>query len=376
MRVAHLTASTFFGGPERQMLGLAQALPLSIETQFFSFAENGWSQAFLVEARQAGFRGVMLESDTPRWGAAIRELTTRLSDAGIDVLCCHGYKADLLGRVAARRLGIPVIAVSRGWTGENARVRLYEWADRQNLRLMDHVVAVSLGQAKKVRRAGVSRGRMSIIRNSARLEALQVVDPTARQRLSELFSGPVRPTKFILSAGRLSPEKGYGVLLEAAPMVCRRFPNVGFIHFGDGALKAGMQTRIRELGLSDRFVLAGHVNDLDRLWSAAELMILPSFTEGLPNVALEASAAGIAIVATAVGGTPEVVADGETGLLVPPGQPESLAQAMETLLADAAMRKRFGTAGRVKVENQFSFTSQANSYVQLFKRLKSRVSVY
>ncbi|VTS02524.1 glycosyltransferase family 4 protein [Tuwongella immobilis] len=369
MRVAHLTASTFFGGPERQMLGLARSLPPSVETVFFSFAENGWSQAFLVEVRQAGFRGIMLEADTPRWGAAIRELTARIQAEKIEVLLCHGYKANLLGRVAARRAGIPVVAVSRGWTGENARVKLYEFADRQHLRLMDHVVAVSLGQARKVRKAGVPKNRISIIRNSARFSDLQTVDPQARERLAQSFPGPVRPTRFLVSAGRLSPEKGYGVLLEAAPELCRRFPNIGFVHFGDGPLRDGMQQRIRTLGLSDRFVLAGLVKSLDWVWSAAEMMVLPSFTEGLPNVALEASAGGAAIVATAVGGTPEVVAHGESGLLVPPGEPDALIDAIATLLSDESMRRQFGAAGRDRVQRLFSFQSQADSYVQLFQSL-------
>src|SRR5437588_3553437 len=100
MNVVHLTASTFFGGPERQMLGLALQLPTPYHTVFISFAEGGRCRAFLEEVRRHGFEAVALVNDTPHFRAAVRELAERLRGVRADVLCCHGYKADLLGRLA------------------------------------------------------------------------------------------------------------------------------------------------------------------------------------------------------------------------------------------------------------------------------------
>src|SRR5262249_18027517 len=153
--IIHLTSSTFFGGPERQMLGLAQALGEGDRTAFFSFREGGRCRDFLGRARREGDEADELAHDTPHFRAAVRELTARLRRASADVLCCHGYKADLLGRPAARRAGVPVVAVARGWTAEDLKVRLYEALDRFALRWMDRVVCVSEGQAVKVRHAGV-----------------------------------------------------------------------------------------------------------------------------------------------------------------------------------------------------------------------------
>src|SRR6266542_1220167 len=125
----------------------------------------------------------MLDHDTPRLFGAAREITAELKRLRADVLCCHGYKADLLGRIAARRAGIPAVAISRGWTGESLKVRLYEWLDRINLRWMDRVVCVSEGQAEKVRRAGVEPDRARVIRNAIDMMRFADADPRYRQQL-------------------------------------------------------------------------------------------------------------------------------------------------------------------------------------------------
>src|SRR4051794_26300384 len=118
MTVVHLTASTFVGGPEHQMLGLARALPAGYRSAFLSFREGGRCEAFLEAARGLGCEAAALEHDTPRFGAAVRELAGHLRRLGADVVCTHGYKSDLLGLPAARRAGVPIVAVSRGWTWE------------------------------------------------------------------------------------------------------------------------------------------------------------------------------------------------------------------------------------------------------------------
>jgi glycosyltransferase involved in cell wall biosynthesis len=370
--LVHLTSSTFFGGPERQMLGLARAMPDHVRTTFFSFPEGGRYAAFLNEVRSHGFPAFALSTDFPRIVTALRELVSLLRATACDVLLCHGYKAHILGRIAARWVGIPAIAVSRGWTGESQRVKVYEWLDRRHLRFMDHVVCVSDGQAAKVRNwCGVSPSRLTVIRNSARLSAFENRDPAARNRLLSLFQQDSGVSQIVLAAGRLSPEKGFGVLVEAAASMCRENPHAGVVLFGEGVLRPDLERQVAGLGLSQRFLIPGFRTDLDTLIGAADVVVLPSFTEGLPNVALEASAAGVPVVATAVGGTPEAVADGESGFLVPPGQPEAIAARVAELLRDADLRTRFGTAGPERMRSRFTFESQAAAYLQLLDRISS-----
>lgn len=365
MHVVHLTASTMFGGPERQMLGLAENLPADVRTTFISFREGGRCGAFLDVVRERGFEGVELTNDFPRMRSTVRELAERFVELKADVLLSHGYKANILGRIAARRAGIPIVAVSRGWTGENWKVRQYERLDRFHLRFVDRVVAVSDAQAAKVAVAGVPASRLSVIRNSARLAAF--ADPIAVDAgvLRAYFPSELSISRIVLSAGRLSPEKGFDLLVESAASVLESHPTVGFIHFGDGTERTKIEAAIRARNIGNRFILAGFTEKLDRLLPTADLVVLPSYTEGMPNVLLEAGAAGVAVVATRVGGTPEVVLDGETGLLVPPGRPIDLANAIADLLSHDDRRGAMGRAARDRMHDRFSFESQAKAYGKL-----------
>ncbi|HEX5270012.1 MAG TPA: glycosyltransferase, partial [Gemmataceae bacterium] len=371
MNVVHLTASTLFGGPERQMLGLAAALDGDCRSVFLSFAEGGRCRAFLAEARRQGFGGAALGHDTPHLGAATRNLATALRRARADVLLCNGYKASLLGRVAARREGVPAVAVSRGWTAESWKVRIYEAADRVNLRWMDRVVCVSEGQAAKVRRAGVPAERVVVIRNAIRAGRFDDPDPAYRERLLGLFPDP--PRRIVGAAGRLSPEKGFGVLVEAARRVLREDPAAGVVLFGDGALRGALARQVEAAGLSGRFVLAGFRADLDRYVPWLDVMALPSYTEGLPNVVLEACAAGVPVVATAVGGTPEVIEDGENGYLTPPGDAKALAGCVLAVLDAEDGGRGMGECGRRRVREEFTFEAQAAQYRRLFAEITGRV---
>jgi glycosyltransferase involved in cell wall biosynthesis len=373
MKIVHLTSSRFFGGPERQMLELAESLRPAVESVFLSFSEGGLCRSFLEEGKRRAFESCELKHDTPHLWAVKEDLEKELKNRHTDILLSQGYKADLLGLWIARRLRIPIVAVSRGWTAECFRVKLYESLDRWSLRRMDRVVCVSKGQAEKVRAAGVKKEKISIIHNAIRPERFDRVKPEYRDKLKEFF--PKAPELIVGAAGRLSPEKGFGVLVDAAAEVARQMPNVGFVLFGDGPLKPSLEQRIAACGLEDKFILVGFRSDLDDFLPHFDLFALPSFTEGLPNVILEAFAAGVSVVATAVGGTPEIVEHGQNGFLVPAGDSAALARCMVESFAIGPRRKEMAASGKQRVREQFSFSGQAEEYLRLFDALVHSDSV-
>lgn len=363
----HLTASPFMGGPERQMIGLATALPQNYQSVFLCFMEGGRAQPFVDAVRREGHTALAIQSNFPHLLHAAGEVSRFLRELRADVLMTHNYKPTIVGYMAARRIGIPIVAVSRGWTAATRRVRLYEALDRRFLHWVDRVVCVSQGQADKVRAAGVMDERLIVIRNAIRPERFSSPDPAGRDALAALF--PSRPEQIVLAVGRLSPEKGFATLIESAQQVAARRRGIGVVLIGDGPLLDSLQRQIAAAGLGDRFVLAGFRNDVDRLMPHADLFVQSSFTEGMPNVVLEAMAASVPVVATSVGGTPEAVVDGQTGLLVPPGKPQALAEAMLKVLSDPEQLKQMGQAGRQRVMQMFTFQAQSEQYQRLIASL-------
>lgn len=367
MRIAQLMASPFVGGPERQVLGLAAALPADHETVFLSFSERGLCRPFLEQARQRGFDTIELRENAPRFRRAVREVAEHLVRLGADVLCCNGYKPDVIGWRAARLAGVPVLAVAHGWTAATLKVRINEAVDRLVMRWMDRVVCVSEAQAQRVRHAGVHPQRIVVIRNAIDIEAFARPDPASRHEMQGWFDTP--RTHIVAAAGRLSPEKGFDLFVASAAQVVKRDPGAGFVLFGDGPLRPALARQIETSGLAGTFVLAGFRSDVARFLPCCDVIALSSWTEGLPVIVLEALAAAVPVVATAVGGTPEVIRPNLDGLLIPPGHPDALADGILAVLRDDAQRRRMGQAGQLHVREHFTFAVQSDAYLKLFHQL-------
>jgi glycosyltransferase involved in cell wall biosynthesis len=260
-----------------------------------------------------------------------------------------------------------VVAISHGWTAATAKVRLNETLDRLSLRWMDRVVCVSEGQAVKVRQARVPADRVAVIRNAIDCPECPTSDPAYGRQLQALFPRPMQ--RVVGAVGRLSPEKGFSVLVEAARRMAGVDPDVGFVLFGDGPLVPQLRVQVDALGLRERFVLAGFRADATCFLPHLDLVVLPSFTEGLPVVLLEALVAAVPVVATAVGGTPEVVEDGVSGYLVPARDPAALADRIAAILASPDRARAMGRRGRERVKAEFSLARQGLEYQRLFERL-------
>lgn len=371
MVIVHLMASPFFGGPERQMVGLAQSLPAEYRSVFLTFAERGLCRALLREVKAAGFQGIELQHNFPHIRVAANEVARHLRRVRADVVCCSGYKPDVIGWLAARQVGVPVVSVSHGWTAATFKVRCYEAINRFILRWMDAIVCVSERQAGRVRRAGVTEERIVVIRNAVHLEPFAEPDPAYRAKLHGFFTAP--RSRIIGAAGRLSPEKGFDQLIAAAALVVKEDPQTGFVIFGDGKLRQELERDIAERRLEQNVVLAGFRTDVERFLPHLDLAVLSSHTEGLPVIVLEALAARVPVVATAVGGVPEVIEDGLSGYLVPPGDPAALARRIQDALRVESVRLAMGQRGRQRVAHEFSFAEQSAQYQRLLARLTRSV---
>jgi len=349
------------------MLGLSLGLPPSVRTKILCFRDHSSGLPFLKQLEAAGVPAQMIDHANPHFLGMIADVVSQLRSENADLLACHGYKAGVVGWFAARRVGIPVIAVSRGWTAHTLKVRAYESLDRRMLRRMDAVVCVSAGQAAKVARTGIGRDRLHVIHNSVDPARFRDDGSAGREILESLFASP--RSAIIAGIGRQSPEKGFDQLVHAVRLLVRDDDRVGIVLVGDGPDRPMLEALVRESGLEPNVVFAGFRTDVDRLLPGADILAQSSHTEGLPNVVLEASAAGLPVVATDVGGTSEIIEDGVNGFLVPAADPTALARRLLDLVRSPQLRRQMGDRGRDLVRARFSFARQASEYEALFARI-------
>lgn len=284
-----------------------------------------------------------------------------------DVVQTHGYKPTVVGRVLRRALGVPWIAFSHGRTAENATVRLYHCLDERLMRSADRVVVVSDAMRRGLSARGFADERLVTVPNAVALPLRD--DGSARRAARRALDLPER-TPVLAAVGRLSAEKGQRVLVDAMIEVAHAAPDALLLLVGDGPDDAALRARAAAVpGHPIRFL--GYRADVTPVYDAADAIVLPSLSEGLPNVALEAMAHGRPVIASAVGGVPEVVDDGATGLLVPPGEPGPLARALIALLRDDGLRAALGAAGRARVETRFSVAARAARILSLYDDLVS-----
>jgi len=365
-RIVHLSATNFFGGPERQILGHALAVDKrKFQIVVAAFSEAGKETELVRRARDAGVPSATVSVRHAYDPGAVRKITELIDEFTVDILVSHNYRSNLLGRRAARRKRIKHIAVSRGWTTENLKVRFFHWLDKVTLRNSDRVVCVSRDKKTELQSAGVPEHRLSIIPNAVTVPD-QPPDPTIdwRARFGWESTAPV-----VVSAGRLSREKGPDVFVAAIPEILRRCPSARFILFGDGPAKDGVVEQVNRLGLSDTVKLAGHVADLPGELPAFTILVNPSRSEGMPNIVLEAMAVQLPVVGTAVGGVTELITDHESGILVPPEDPAALAHAIIEMLENRDRIAQYAETARQIIRTDYSFTVQARRYEKLYERV-------
>ena len=283
-----------------------------------------------------------------RLGRFLREQRT-------DILHSHMFYASLFASPIGWLCRVPVIIetphVRESWRNGWFKGRFF--VDRMIGWFVDHYIAVSQANARYLaEQKGLPARKITVIVPGSDLRAFVpnlLVAPDRKEKLGFRPSDPV-----LLVAARLEPQKGHRVLIEAMPLIRARFPCVRLVCLGEGSLRAELERRVEELGLHEAVRFVGFQADVREWLALADLSVLPSFFEGLPLSAIESLATARPIVATTVDGTPEVVLDGKTGLLVPPGDPVSLAQAICRLLADPDVRTAMGQAGRRWVVENFS----------------------
>ena len=360
MKILHVeTGRHFLGGPQQVVYLLDALNERGVENILVCPPDSGIDTV----ARQHGIRVQNLfcagDLDLP---FAYR-LTQFIRDERPDLVHCHSRRgADVLGGLAASFAHVPAVVSRRV---DNTELRLVAGLRYRPFR---KVIAISEAIAAVLRDRGIEDFRLEVIRSAVDTEAFsQVPDCASMRREFGLDEDMIA----IAAAGQLIPRKGHRHLLEAMSTLRLTHPELRLVIFGEGYLNNQLRAQASALGLGDAVQFAGYRDDLDALIGCFDLFVHPASAEGLGIAVLKASAAGLAVVACDAGGLCESVVDGQTGLLVAPGDADALGQAIRTLVDDEAMRANLGAAGRERMQNEFSIATMAAQHVVLYESLLS-----
>ena len=281
-----------------------------------------------------------------------RRLRRFFLEERIDIVHCHDVYDNIFSVACARSARVPVVIASRRWWDEVPR-RVLRLLNQHAYRLADRVIANSLTVAQLlIAREGVLAERVSVVPNFVGEEAFAPVSDGARRARLAAFDVPPHALVAGCVAG-VRPVKDHASLIRALAVLHPGWPSLHLVLVGDGEARPALQALVAQLELGDVVHFAGGQPNVPNPHALFDVSVLCSLSEAFPNSIVEAMAAGTAVVATRVGGVGDAVADGVTGLLVPPRAPEPLAAAIEALLRDPVWRERMGRAGRQRAYDEF-----------------------
>jgi glycosyltransferase involved in cell wall biosynthesis len=281
-----------------------------------------------------------------------------------DIFETNNIKSHLFGRLSGIGKRQPWVAFHHGFTTEDTKMKLYNMTSRWSLRSAHRVVTVCGPFREHLVRQGIARDRIHVQHNP--------VAPFIAPSDSEVAAVRARipmpaGVPLLVSIGRLSLEKGHVDLLESLAILQRDGTNVHLAFAGDGPERANLEAQIHRLNLKPQVTFLGIEKNVRPLYKLAELMVLPSHSEGSPNVLLEAMAAQCAIVATRVGGIPEIVENEESALLVPSQDPAAMAQAIQRVLNDRALHQHLTSQALHLASTRYTVESFAEARVQFYQ---------
>lgn len=376
-RISFVIDGLSMGGAERLLVPILKSLSREYFDTYVCAIQSKDGNPLADEIRALGVRVDCLNLKYLRDISALPRLIGYLREIGADLVHTQLEFSNILGNLAAWLMGLPSVSTIHVLPSleVDRKARLHQRAEWLALHhFCDHVIAVSeVAKQHHLAVSGASPARISTIHNGIDLSSFQNLDRTrARIEVREEFGIPAY-SNLLLTIAVLRPQKGIQYMIRAMPAILASSPDTHYLIVGAGDHQAALMDEASGMKLDRRVIFAGMRSDILRLLAGSDAFILPTLTEALPTVLAEAMAAKLPIVASRVGGVPEMVSDGKNGYLIMPEDVDGLAEACVRLMADPARRAAMGGAGWEIVQNQFDVQQQAEQLRQLYLRhLKAR----
>lgn len=365
-RIALALESSGPGGAEQMVLRLAVALRDAGDDVVIATLRPGWMTERAEHDGLPVWVVPQKQGLDPLW---IPRFARRLRRERVDLLHTHEFTMNVYAGIASRLAGIPSVATLHGrhWVERGGR-RTFSYQILSRLGVPIVAVSNDLADFLAVR-SHVPRTAIAVVHNGIPVPpALPGSERERRRRETRVELGIRADLPLLLAVGNLYAVKDHATLLRAAA----RLAGVQVAIAGRGPEERPLRTLARELRLGDRLHLLGLRDDVDHLLAAADVFVHPSRDEGLPVAILEAMAAAIPVVATRVGGIPEAVVDGDTGIAVAPGDPVALAEKLQELLGATELSSMLGARGRARVAAEFSIVRMLARYQAIYSRVAGR----
>ena len=372
VRVLHLRDSPWVDGPGRTIVETAARIDRArIDYQVGVFVPAQGIGHPLIEAiRRRGQPVHAIVDDGSSLSAVAERVTALAMSLRTEILHTSEFRSNAIGLLCRRRLPmLKLVSTAHGWIANELRGKVKALLDRVLLRRFDRVIVVSHAVRRRLPGWWITDRRVRVIHNALPFEPFDRA-PAAGPRRAPASSGPVR----LLAVGRLSPEKGFDLLLSALAEVARDFPAIELSIAGTGALADSIAAQVKRLGLTNKVNMLGYVNDMADIYHHTDLVVQSSLTEGLPNVMLEVAYLGVPVVATDVGGTREVIEHGVSGWLVRPGSAAEIAAGIRRYLAQPAQFIEMARRGRQRVVDGFSFAARTGRQTAVYEEIGSGIA--
>lgn len=346
------------GGSERQFAALAGGLdPERLSIRLGCLRNKGTFGEGLSGLAEFSPGGSLLGLPSQRARLALRR---HLREHDVAVAHSFDFYSNLMLIPAARLAGVRAVIGSHRQLGDLMSGPQF-WAQRFMFQFCDRVVCNSRAAARYLSRSGLPESSLAVISNGLPDMAFGEVEPALPRVPGVLRVGMI--------ARMNDPAKNHAAFVRVAAKVAQRYPQAEFVFVGDGPLRAGLEERVRALGLGRRVVFLGDRRDIFEILAALDVSVLTSLSESLSNVIMESMAAGVPVVAARIGGNPELVRDGAAGFLVPSGDDEAFAAALGKLLENGGLRARLGARAKSEAKSRFSLRNVCTQYEKLYREV-------
>lgn len=324
---------------------------------------------FIHAGKENGLRVFPIPEKGSKDVSVLTKILTIAKTNKVNLIHTHEVRTDIIGLVCAKILNIPIITTVHGWIDNDVKGKLLIKLDKIILRYFNHIIAVNREIKETLVSNKIEKERITVLHNAL------VIDNFEKKCGNRTFRkemGLKENHIVIGNIGRLSPEKGQGDFLEAVKQVLDKGYRCEFVIIGKGSDEKKLKRLVNKNGTENHVVFAGFREDISSIYDSLDLVIQSSYTEGLPNVVLEALAKEVPVIATNVGGTSEIIENGVTGILISPKNPEEMAREIINFLKDPNKMMDMTRFGREKVRKEFDFRQRTEKLETIYEALLDR----